>query len=69
MEILMRGTPPPEKTYVATCENCNSRLRFKQSEGQIDLVDPDDDCGHSKVFANITVTCPVCGKMVSKGID
>lgn len=57
MEILARGNPPSEPTYDATCEDCETVVRFKESEGVID-DSPDG--------VYISVVCPVCRKTISR---
>lgn len=52
MEILFRGTPPSERQYLGHCRHCNSRIKFKQSEGTIAYDQRDGDCIH--------IECPVC---------
>lgn len=59
MEIVKRGIPPKERVYEATCRECRSILRFKQSEGEIT---------YDREGTFITITCPVCNTLVHKDL-
>lgn len=52
MEILHRGTPPSEREYKASCYNCRTVVKFKQSEGKITHDQRDG--------SYVSVSCPVC---------
>lgn len=53
MEILFQGTPPGERTYVVTCNNCKTKFRFKKNEAR---VVPDWRDGDY-----LSIQCPTAG--------
>jgi hypothetical protein len=60
MEILHRGTPPSEREFIGGCGNCNTRVKFTQSEGTVSYDQRDGDF--------ISVECPVCQSTITVGI-
>lgn len=57
MEILKRGTPPPERVYEAVCRVCETEFRFQRSEGKVEYDQRDGNF--------IQICCPVCGQPVA----
>lgn len=58
MEIIKKGKLPSERVFVAVCDHCSTKFRFKQSEGKVTYDQRDGDF--------ISVKCPLCKKTVHK---
>ena len=56
MEIIRRGVPPSEKTWIGKCRACRSEARATTAE----LTNITDDQREGTSFS--WETCPVCGK-------
>lgn len=57
MDIILRGTIPEEKQYVATCSNCSTKVSYKLKEVNV-TVSQREGALHE-------YSCPVCGKKVN----
>lgn len=60
MKVIKKGNLPENKTYRVICSYCKSELEFEQREGKITYDQREGDY--------ITVTCPVCQKLVYKDL-
>ncbi len=56
MDIIIRGMLPEEKKYVATCNNCGTRVTYKLKEVKVTYSQRDGDFHE--------FDCPVCSKKV-----
>ena len=52
MEILKKGQIPGDKIHEGSCHLCETRVRFKQSEGKVTYDQRDGNF--------VTVICPIC---------
>jgi len=56
MQILERGTPPGDVTYVASCPSCRTKFTYKKHEGRIVADQRDGDA--------LVLNCPTCPKEI-----
>ncbi len=57
VEVLRRGALPSDKTYEATCRNCESLFRFARKDARMQYDQKDGDY--------LCIACPVCGAAVA----
>lgn len=57
MEILHKGTPREERTWLGTCHWCKSKMRAFERELKITSCQRDGDFG--------SAPCPVCKQTVN----
>ena len=60
MDILKRGIPPSERTYIADCRTCKSQIKFKRTEAKLTSDQRDGDY--------LNIVCPVCGAGITKAL-
>ena len=59
MEILTRGTPPNDVSYVVTCNSCDSTLKFTKKEVRTVVRRSPYDQSYYEL------TCPVCNALIN----
>ena len=52
MKILKLGTPPAERVYRVTCDQCKSELEFLEKEAKFNFDQRDGNF--------LSLNCPVC---------
>lgn len=58
MEILKRGTGHLPKQYIIDCYNCDSKLKFNETEVRNEYSQDRDHIGYS-------IECPVCTREIT----